>query len=194
MVRAALLLLTMVSACSAAAARKDPGPSIEIPEDASADAAAPSHCGAFVQKTSAASCAVEAGVADDAGDGEPTGFGATSSAREADDDLCKYKVGWSVPAIARGRDLTFTITVRARDGAAMVRGAAPRAEAFLEEARIADVTGATSRETAPGTYAIGPIRFDTPGRWTVRWHLFATCTLAAPESPRSQVAFFVDVP
>jgi len=45
-----------------------------------------------------------------------------------------------------------------------------------------------------GTYGIGPILFDAPGTWTVRFHLFATCSDLAVDSPAGQVAFYVDVP
>src|SRR6266540_1855172 len=44
-----------------------------------------------------------------------------------------------------------------------------------------------------GKYAVGPITFDTAGRWTVRFHMYDECA-DAPDSPHSHVAFYVEVP
>jgi hypothetical protein len=54
-------------------------------------------------------------------------------------------------------------------------------------------TGSTT-ETSPGVYQIGPIVFDQPGQWTVRFHLYGSCFDLAPDSPHGHAAFFVQVP
>ena len=51
-----------------------------------------------------------------------------------------------------------------------------------------------THEDPLGTYKIGPIVFDKPGRWVVRFHLFGTCDDALATSPHAHAAFFVDVP
>jgi hypothetical protein len=42
-------------------------------------------------------------------------------------------------------------------------------------------------------YEGGPLRFDQPGRWVVRFHFYESCN-DSEVSPHSHVAFFVDVP
>jgi hypothetical protein len=46
----------------------------------------------------------------------------------------------------------------------------------------------------PGTYSVGPVRFDQAGRWFVRFHFYETCSDAPEDSPHGHVAFWVDVP
>jgi hypothetical protein len=50
-----------------------------------------------------------------------------------------------------------------------------------------------SPEISPGTYRVGPILFDKPGRWVVRFHFFETC-FDAPDSPHGHAAFYIQVP
>ena len=51
-----------------------------------------------------------------------------------------------------------------------------------------------STEIAPGVYQVGPIKFDAPGTWTVRFHFFEECSDAREDSPHGHAAFYVNVP
>ena len=50
-------------------------------------------------------------------------------------------------------------------------------------------------ETSPGSgiYS-GPIIFDAPGEWTVRFHIHEECADLLPTSPHGHAAFHVTVP
>lgn len=79
------------------------------------------------------------------------------------------------------------------DGAA-VAGAKPFADVFLgAPSHPAPLTRQTYHETAAGSYSIGPIWFDAPGKWTTRFHFFPDyCD--EPASPHGHAAFYVYVP
>ena len=49
-------------------------------------------------------------------------------------------------------------------------------------------------ESAGGKYSVGPIKFDAPGDWTVRFHFYENCNDAPEDSPHGHAAFFVHVP
>lgn len=165
------------------------------------------HCGTKIVKINPGSCAAS-GADAGAGDGGtvsgksfvaplhgdmPAGDPNTRFNSEADDDDCKYRVKWSSSEVAQGRDVSFEVTLTAKDGGAPVRGAPVRLEVFLSDTHPAPNTNQTSAEKAPGVYAAGPIRFDQPGRWTVRFHFNEQCADTA-ESPHGHAAFFVQVP
>ena len=38
-------------------------------------------------------------------------------------------------------------------------------------------------EAAGGKYTVGPIKFDAPGNWTVRFHFYEECNDAPEDSP-----------
>jgi hypothetical protein len=63
----------------------------------------------------------------------------------------------------------------------------------LGDTHSAQSTGSTT-EGPPGTYTIGPVLFDEPGKWTVRFHIHEECTDLSNESQHGHAAFFVDVP
>ena len=44
-------------------------------------------------------------------------------------------------------------------------------EAFLDDTHPSLNVEQTSNETTPGTYTVGPVRFDVSGKWTVRFHI-----------------------
>jgi YtkA-like protein len=113
---------------------------------------------------------------------------------EADDDDCKYHVSWSASCVQKNQDITFTIkAVNTYDGKP-VMGANPYIEAQLTDDHLAPDTSPKTKETSPGTYTIGPIRFNASGRWTVKFHFAANCTDLADDSPHGHVTFYVDVP
>jgi hypothetical protein len=77
-------------------------------------------------------------------------------------------------------------------GVANANGAYPYIEAYIGN-HAAPPTNQTFVEGPPGTYKIGPIKFDQPGNWTVRFHWNGDCLDYAPNSPHGHSAFFVDV-
>jgi hypothetical protein len=135
-----------------------------------------------------------AGSADGGAGSGGNEYGETLFNAEGDDDDCKYHLAWTSSAVRKGADVTFNVTVtRLEDGM-------PAHDANLEaEVFLSDTHPAASPDEAPeapadsGKYAVGPIKFDTAGRWTVRFHLYDECA-DAPDSPHSHVAFYVDVP
>ena len=157
------------------------------------------HCGKTVQATSQASCHLtsDAGPGVDGG-GAGTSYGATLDNAEGDDDDCKYHVKWTATPIAENQDVTFTVVTTTKSDGKPAVGVVPAgysmAEVFLNDLHPAPNTDQKATESPPGTYAVSPVRFDAPGRWTVRFHLFENCTDLAPDSPHGHAAFFVQVP
>jgi hypothetical protein len=41
---------------------------------------------------------------------------------------------------------------------------------------------------------VGPIVFDQPGKWVVRFHFFENCDDLVEDSPHGHAAFYVQVP
>lgn len=112
----------------------------------------------------------------------------------ADDDDCKYHVSYAASPVSENADVTFTATVLKKSDGSAASGAAANIEAFLSSTHPAPNSGATTHEVSPGVYTIGPIHFDAPGQWTVKFHFYEMCTDASPASPHGHVAFFVNVP
>ena len=153
------------------------------------------HCaapdgGVVVQATRAAACQGMAMALD----GGAAAYGETRFNAEGEDDDCKYHLRWSATPIASGSEVTFSLQVTDASSGAPVAGARVTAELFLSDTHPAPNTDARDAESSPGRYTMGPLRLDTPGRWTVRFHLFEACSDAAPDSPHAHGAFFVDVP
>jgi hypothetical protein len=163
-----------------------------------------SHCGTKVQATSQAACHPDAGAADDAGSaadasaddggGGTAEYGSTMDNDEGDDDDCKYHVKWSADAIRQGSDVTFTVIATKKTDSSALPGSPVRAEVFLDDTHPAPNTKQSSKETTAGTYTVGPIRFDKPGQWTVRFHFFEDCVDLLDTSPHGHAAFYVNVP
>jgi hypothetical protein len=175
------------------------------------------------QATDLASCTVTAApagdAADDAGDdsgdaaaaaspsdGGPTGdcdpsaFGASMYGTAGSDDDCKYDVRWtSTPICEGGNGVYFTVTATKRVDGTPLTGAAP----YIESVQACSHPSPNppppamtqAEEAPPGTYKIGPIVFDRPGGWVVRFHFYGTnCEDTVPTSPHGHAAFFVNVP
>ncbi len=163
--------------------------------------------GVPAQPTSQADChltaAADAGPG--AGGGAVSDYGVTMFDSEGDDDDCKYHVKWTATPIGENEDVTFTVVATNKTDNSPLTGPAPTtgvaaganvyAEVYLNDTHPApnDRTQ-TSDETTPGTYAVGPIQFDAPGKWTVRFHFFEDCSDIADDSPHGHAAFYVDVP
>jgi len=158
------------------------------------------HCGAKVVTIDPALCASAP-----AGDGGVSGKSIgirhdeapvdpnTRYNAEADDDDCKYRMKWTSTAVAQGADVSFELTLTAKAGGAPVKGAPVRLEVFLDDTHPGPNTKQVSTEKSPGVYAVGPVRFDASGRWTVRFHVNDQCADSAA-SPHGHAAFFVQVP
>jgi hypothetical protein len=128
----------------------------------------------------------------DGGPVDMADFGPTNYGTEADDDDCKYHVKWTSTPICEGGDVTFTVTITHAIDGTPVTGAAPNIEAFSTVTHPAPDVGKPT-EMAGGVYAIGPVHFDQPGMWTVRFHIDENCHDTAA-SPHGHAAFFVGVP
>jgi hypothetical protein len=111
----------------------------------------------------------------------------------AEDDDCKYHVEWTSTPVTKDADVTFAVTATHRATAAAVTAAALESEVYLDDTHPAPDTDIQTIETAPGHYTLGPVRFDAPGRWTIRLHVASECNDAV-RSPHGHVAFFVNVP
>lgn len=164
--------------------------------------AADAHCGGTIQKTSAAAChgngtggAGGGGGAGGSGEGGAASeYGPTMVGSEGDDDDCKYHVEWSTMGVCEGSSgVTFFVTVKSKADGMPVTGAKPYVEVFLNSKHPAPETG-DGDEFVTGEYRIGPVVFDAPGKWTVRFHFFGDCSDSNAESPHAHAAFYVNVP
>jgi hypothetical protein len=153
------------------------------------------HCttsaGVTVQPTNASSCTPGAPASSPG----PVVYGDTMYGNDADDDDCKYHVHWTSTPIYENTHVSFTIAAtKLADSGAPLTGANTFVESFLSIVHPAPPLKQTVTETPPGTYAVSPVEFDAPGRWTVRFHFFETCDDTLPDSPHGHAAFYVDVP
>jgi hypothetical protein len=182
----------LVSACSSSGGGVTGGGPVTGTQD--------THCsGVPPQATSQADCHLT-------GDGGTSGamtpdYGPTMDNSAGDDDDCKYHVSWTSTPIGENRDVTFTVTATtladgkpAGSSTGVGADANPIIEAYLTDTHPAPNTDQAATETTPGTYTIGPVRFDAPGKWTVRFHFYEVCSDIAGDSPHGHAAFFVLVP
>jgi len=147
------------------------------------------------QPTSEAACNnLDAGPSAAGDDGGAEEMAATLYNSEGDDDDCKYHLKWTVSCVEENKDVTFNVTVTKKADGKPLTGGDPDLEVFLSDTHVAPNTKQTPKETSPGVYTAGPIRFDAPGKWSVRFHLRETCADIDPESPHGHAAFFVNVP
>ena len=124
----------------------------------------------------------------------PPEFGATMYGTEGNDDDCKYHVTWSSTPIYEADNVFFTVVATTLVDNQPATGANIYAEVYLSDTHEAPPTNQSAVESPPGTYKVGPIQFDAPGTWTVRFHLHENCLDYSDESPHGHAAFFVDVP
>src|SRR5258708_15069014 len=82
----------------------------------------------------------------------------------------------------------------AKSGECPANSAKPSPKFFLSNTHPAPNSNQRSTEGPAGTYKIGPIRFDQPYQWTVRFHLYEECSELLATSPHGHVAFYVWVP
>jgi hypothetical protein len=192
----------LVVACSSSTSSTPAPAALSFSSAAAVAGADDMHCAGKLTEVSQAAChvtapAAEAGAADadtDGGAGETTpDYGPTQPGSEGEDDDCKYHVKWQSTAVAQNADVTFQIIATVRKDGSPLAGATPYAEVYLNDMHPAPNTKVATTETAPGTYTIGPVRFDAAGEWNVRFHFNDQCT-DSEESPHGHAAFFVKVP
>ncbi len=190
--------LVLVAACSTSSS---PGSPTCASPGGPATGAADAHCtgdaGPIVQSTSPAACHPDAGLPD--GGAQECPYGPTMLNTEADDDDCKYHVTWSSTPICENQDVTFTVTATHKTDGSALTGANGVIEAFTGNQPCtsnhpAPNSNQATTEGPPGTYKIGPVRFDVSGQWTVRFHFFQDCDDVTPDSPHGHAAFLVNVP
>ncbi len=143
----------------------------------------------------AASCNVtfeNAGTPD--GGVAPSDYGVTMYGAAGDDDDCKYYVSWTANPIKENADTTFTVTAIRLADMMPATCAGIRPDVSLSINHGAPAPANPSTEIAPGIYQVGPIKFDAPGVWTVRFHLFEECDDGQADSPHGHAAFYVQVP
>jgi hypothetical protein len=140
----------------------------------------------------------DASVQTDAG--APTSdYGPTMYGSAGNDDDCKYYVSWISTPIQEHVDTYFTVTaVRLADmKPATCAGIIPDVSLVPADGGISThgLPGTPpSPEIMPGVYKVGPLPFDAPGTWTVRFHLYEECSDNPEDSPHGHAAFFVNVP
>ncbi len=113
---------------------------------------------------------------------------------EGGDDDCKYHLSFSTTCVEQNTDVTITVHINNLGDDLPVVGAGTETEIYLSDTHLAPNTHPQTKVVSPGVYSIGPVRFDKPGRWTVRFHFFEECLDAREDSPHGHAAFYVDVP
>jgi hypothetical protein len=129
-------------------------------------------------------------------------YGATMYGTEGDDDDCKYHASYSVTPVCENDGTYFTVKANyLTRNSAPLTGACTFAELCLNDTHpMPNIDGTPPVgmqkvvEGPPGTYTIGPVQFDAPGKWTVRFHFNEICCDVADDSPHGHAAFFLNVP
>jgi hypothetical protein len=191
-----VLLLAAVIAGSSCSSAKSPASASCSQSGGAVAGSTDAHCGSIVRPVVASICDMDMdatmNMSEDAGT-DSAEYGDTMYNNEGDDDDCKYHLTWSSTSICEDSNITFNLTIVAKDGGKAVTGAQPEVETFLNATHPGGDSGQTFRDTSLGNYSIGPVQFDTPGQWTVRFHLFPN-SCDNLNSPHGHAAFFVDVP
>ncbi len=210
----ALAAVASLLACSNGASNDDAGSDASTcttPGEAT-PGPADTHCqGTPPQPVSPASCTPDAG-ADDAGTSADGGapdtcaYGDTMFGNAGDDDDCKYHVTWTSDPICEG-SVQFTVKVTSLVDGTPVTGipGGVLVEQFIPTAADAACDDKTTHpgpnigsylvETpaGSGTY-VGPVAFDAPGDWTLRFHIHEECQDLLDDSPHGHAAFHITVP
>jgi hypothetical protein len=129
----------------------------------------------------------------DADAGAPE-YGPTNFNSEADDDDCKYHVAFTVTPVQENINVSFTVTASYLSDGGPATGPSTLTETYLNDTHPAPNSNTQTTEQPGGVYQIGPIVFDSPGQWTVRFHLHEECQDATDDSPHGHAAFFIAVP
>jgi hypothetical protein len=127
----------------------------------------------------------------DAGNG---GYGPTMFGSAGNDDDCKYYVSWVSTPIKENVDTYFTVTALRLEDMQPALCASIIPDTALNPTHPPAGPPKPSVELSPGVYKVGPIPFDAPGTWTVRFHLYEECDDGPDDSPHGHAAFYVQVP
>ncbi|HEY2733838.1 MAG TPA: hypothetical protein VGI70_07630, partial [Polyangiales bacterium] len=146
-------------------------------------------------------CQGDAGLPaeDDTADAGASDFGATMYGSEGDDDDCKYHLKWSATCISVNQTFTVTVAITTKSDGKPLTGLKDgnfSTDLYLtdQETHLAPINSAKYTETStPGTYTLGPLKFDESGNWTLRFHIRPECT-DSEGSPHGHAAFFINVP
>jgi len=163
------------------------------------------HCqGQPAQPVDTASCNV---TSDGGAPGEDCAYGDTEFGQSGTDDDCKYKVSWTSDPICEGAaGVQFTATVTnnvdgspvtgTQDGLTIETYIPTNLDASCDDKSTHPSPGnAHLQEVTPGSGIYkGPIVFDAPGEWSVRFHIHEECTDILPTSQHGHIAFHVSVP
>jgi hypothetical protein len=144
--------------------------------------------------TGADAGASDDGGADAAAAPPSSDYGDTLYNSSGYDDDCKYHVSFTSTPVRKNTDVTFTVTVAGLDPAGPAVGADIYAEVYLSPIHPAPNSDTKTTETSPGVYDVGPIVFNASGLWTVRFHMYETCSDDPADSPHGHAAFYIDVP
>jgi hypothetical protein len=130
-----------------------------------------------------------------------TDYGATMFGTSGNDDDCKYHVAYTSSPICQNNGTYFVVTATYLGSGKPVTGAATQADLCLSDTHPAPAINAqppTGKqqvvEGPPGTYTVGPVQFDAPGDWTVRFHFNEFCCDTEADSPHGHAAFHLTVP
>ncbi len=148
--------------------------------------------------------AEDAGPAPVAGPCEENGpdYGSTMDGTEGDDDDCKYHLSYTASPLCENNGTYFVVKANyLTQNSAPLTGACTFAEVCLSNTHPGPAVDGRPPagkqvvvEGPPGTYTIGPVEFDAPGNWTVRFHFNESCCDLADDSPHGHAAFHVTVP
>lgn len=115
---------------------------------------------------------------------------------QGNDDDCKYDVSFTHTCIKVNEPVTFSLQLKHKSDGTPATDADPsHPEIFLEEGSHPSPSNRIKAPEGPdGSYQVGPIVFDRPGRWVVRFHFYEGCSDIPEDSPHGHASFYIDVP
>jgi hypothetical protein len=203
--------LVTLLACTSSSPSKDAGPSASSCAAPGGPVAGPqdTHCAGMMQPTDMSVCYADVMAPDSGASGDDGGtvdagafgncgdpaYGPTMDNTSGSDDDCKYDVSWTSTPVCEGAPgVYFTVTAKKRVDGTPVTGANTRPDVVLDCDHPIPNLPPDSPELSPGTYLVGPVIFDKPGRWVLRFHFYETCEDNLPTSPHGHAAFWIQVP
>jgi hypothetical protein len=191
----------LVIACSSSSSSpSNPLANLQFDNSAAVPGVDDTHClgdggGTTHQAINASSCHSQnpSGGASSLDAGGAGAYGPTHYNTQGYDDDCKYSVRWQSTSTLVRKDVYFQVQVNALTDNTALTGDKPKITAQLTDVHAALPTTQSATETTPGTYVIGPMQFDAPGNWTVRFNFHPECDNGTPDSPRGFAAFYVAV-
>ena len=122
-------------------------------------------------------------------------YGDTLYNSEGDDDDCKYHLTFTNDPVLENKLIFFTVTVKQKSNNMPETGGHFEIEAHLGDTHPApDITPMpVATESPPGTFKF-PVKFDMPGKWTVKFHIHEECLDNDDASQHGHASFFVNVP